>query len=128
MRTPERSEAAVLRAQAAYFLVTGIWPLLDMRSFQAVTGPKLEHWLVKTVGATVGAIGASLWTAARRTPVRDETVVLGVGSSAVLAAVDVWYVGRRRISPVYLVDAAAQGALIGGWVVALRERSGTTTE
>ena len=121
-------EAAVLRLQATYFAVTGIWPLLDMRSFQAVTGPKLEHWLVKTVGASVGAIGASLWSAARRTPVREETVVLGIGSSAVLGIVDVWYVARGRISPVYLVDAAAQAALIAGWAAVLRARSGAPTD
>ena len=121
------SETAVLRAQAAYFGVTGVWPLLDMRTFEAVTGPKLEHWLVKTVGATVGAVGASLWSASRRTPVREETVVLGIGSSAVLGAIDVWYVASRRISPVYLVDALAQGALIAAWAAALRERSAAPT-
>jgi hypothetical protein len=114
------SETAVLRAQAAYFLATGVWPLINMRTFQAVTGPKLEHWLVKTVGATVAAIGASLWSAASSTPVRRETIVLGVGTSAVLGAIDAWYVARRRISPVYLVDAAAQGAILAGWAKAGR--------
>ena len=122
MARPAR-EAALLRAQAAYFTVTGAWPLLDMRSFAAVTGPKLEHWLVKTVGATVAAVGASLWSAASRAPVREETVVLAVGTSAALGAVDVWYVGRRRISPVYLVDALAQGAILAGWAATLRGRS-----
>jgi hypothetical protein len=121
MTSPER-ETAVMRAQAAYFLVTGVWPLVDMRTFQAVTGPKLEHWLVKTVGATVGAIGVSLWTAARKPPVRDDTVVLGVSTSAVLGLIDVWYVARRRISPVYLVDALAQAAILAGWAAARRER------
>jgi hypothetical protein len=119
MTGPER-ETALLRAQAAYFLVTGVWPLVDMRTFQAVTGPKLEHWLVKTVGATVAAAGASLLRAATQTPVRNETVVLGVGTSAALGAIDLWYVARRRISPVYLVDATVQAAIISAWVAARR--------
>lgn len=110
----------MLRSQAAYFVLTGVWPLLDMRSFQAATGPKLEHWLVKTVGATVAAVGVSLWKAAARTPVRDETVVLGVGTSSVLAAIDVWYVARGRISPVYLIDSIAQVGIVSGWVAARR--------
>jgi len=29
-------------AQGLYFLATGLWPLVDVGSFQAVTGPKTE--------------------------------------------------------------------------------------
>ena len=29
--------------QGAYFLVTGVWPLVSIRSFQAVTGKKTDH-------------------------------------------------------------------------------------
>src|SRR3954466_12104594 len=33
-------------AQGVFDVLTGAWPLLHMRSFTAVTGPKREHWLV----------------------------------------------------------------------------------
>ena len=39
-----------------------------------------------------------------------------------LAAVDLVFVGRRRISSVYLLDAAAEAALIAAWVLARRSR------
>jgi hypothetical protein len=39
--------------QGTYYAATGLWPILWMRSFEAVTGPKQDHWLVKTVGALV---------------------------------------------------------------------------
>jgi hypothetical protein len=107
--------AILLRVQAAYYLLTGVWPLVDMRTFEAATGPKREHWLVKTVGLAVAVAGASLWTAAQRGEVEEETLVLGAGTAAALGAVDAYYVARRRISPVYLLDAAAQAALLGGW-------------
>ena len=37
-------------AQGVYFAATGVWPLIDMRSFERVTGPKADKWLVRTVG------------------------------------------------------------------------------
>ena len=46
--------------QGVYFLLTGVWPLLSIRTFEAVTGPKVDRWLVKTVGLLVAVIGASL--------------------------------------------------------------------
>jgi hypothetical protein len=49
--------------QAAYYLMTGLWPLFHRRSFEAVTGPKTDYWLVRTVGVLVAAIGGG-----RRSP------------------------------------------------------------
>jgi hypothetical protein len=110
-------------AQAVYYAITGIWPLLDMKSFERITGPKADGWLVKTVGAQVTAIGASLALAARDHPAKAETVALGAGSALGLGAIDVIYVAKRRISPVYLVDAIVQAALLLSWI---RTRGGTT--
>ena len=105
----------VALAQGLYYLVSGIWPLVSIRTFELVTGPKLDRWLVKTVGALAAAIGAVLFvrsvTGGRSAP----DPVLGIATAAAFAAVDVNYVARRRISPVYLADAAAQVALIAGW-------------
>jgi hypothetical protein len=109
----------VLRAQAIYFAVTGIWPVVDLDSFQKITGPKPEGWLVKTLGALITAVGAALWVGAQRERPSRETKVLALGSAAFLGASDLWYAGpRRRISPVYLADAAAQAAIVCGLLVA----------
>ncbi len=102
-------------AHGAFDVVTGVWPLLSMRTFQAVTGPKREHWLVKTVGVTIAAIGGTLAIAGARRRVTPEIATLGIASAAGLALVDVVYVARRRISPVYLVDAVVELAWIAAW-------------
>jgi hypothetical protein len=43
-----------------YYVVIGIWPLISMRTFERVTGPKLDKWLVKTVGILVTVAGTTL--------------------------------------------------------------------
>jgi hypothetical protein len=108
------------QVQGAFYVATGVWPILHLRSFEAVTGPKLEGWLVKTVGALITAIGGTLLSAGRRRRVVPEVAALAAGSAAALAVVDILYVARRRISPVYLLDAVAELALVAGWAVALR--------
>ncbi len=107
----------VWRIHALYNLVTGIWPLLHMRSFEAISGPKTDRWLVRTVSALVGVIGGAIAMAGARNRVTPEVVGLAIGSSASLAAIDVIYVSRGRISRVYLLDALAQVLLIVGWIV-----------
>lgn len=39
-------------------------------------------------------------------------------SAAGLSLIDLVFVARRRISPVYLLDAAAEAALVAAWAVA----------
>ncbi|HEX6984331.1 MAG TPA: hypothetical protein VF170_03090 [Planctomycetaceae bacterium] len=107
----------VAAAQGLYYLVTGVWPFVSMRAFEAVTGPKLEHWLVKTVGLLVGVTGAvcllGVWLG-RFTP---EVAALALGNAVALTGIDVYYVAIRRIAPIYLADAAAEVVLIAGWAI-----------
>jgi hypothetical protein len=79
-----------------------------------VTGPKQDLWLVKTVGALVIVIGAAIGLAAVRTSIGEQTFVLAAGSA--LAAIDVTYVAKRVITPIYLADAAAELALVALWL------------
>jgi hypothetical protein len=124
--TPPRSFfSAVWLGHSLFYLITGLWPLLHKRSFQAVTGPKIDWWLVKTVGTLIAVIGAALGLAWLRrdsddpTP-RPETVLLAAGSAVGLAAIDVGYAGlRRRIRPVYLLDAIAELGLAAVWLMKL---------
>src|SRR5436190_14219623 len=109
-------ERRLARTHAIYYAATGIWPLLDIHSFERITGPKVDRWLVKALGALVTAVGASLALAARDDPGRVETAVLATGSAAALGTIDAVYVAKRRISPVYLLDALAQAALLVAWI------------
>jgi hypothetical protein len=112
--------AWIALAQGAFYVATGVWALVDLDSFMAVTGPKVDQWLVKTVGALVTVIGAVLLVAGRSRRVLPEIVLLAVGSALSLAAIDVVYVSVGRISPIYLLDAAAEVGLACAWVVARR--------
>lgn len=126
MNSHERSPAApterltaerLAEIQGLYFAGGGVWPLLHMRSFEAVTGPKVDRWLVRTTGALLAVIGGALVSAARTRRVTPEIRGLAVGSAAAVAVVDVVYALRGRISPVYLLDAAAEAALLAGWAL-----------
>ena len=118
MDDPVESAAATALPliQGAYDVLTGIWPLVDMTTFERVTGGKTDRWLVKTVGVLVAAIGSALLVAGSRRRVPPEIVVLGAGSAAGLAAIDAVYVARRRISPIYLLDAVAEVAFVLAWL------------
>jgi hypothetical protein len=94
--------------------------VLDIVSFQMVTGPKTDLWLVRTVGILVSVIGAVLLVAARRHRLGDEIVLLAAGSALGLAAIDLVYSLSRRISAVYLADAAVEIGFAVLWLVARR--------
>jgi hypothetical protein len=103
--------------QGAFYVATGVWPLVSLRTFEKVTGPKVDDWLVKTVGVMVTVTGATLVIGGLRGQIGPELLVLGAGSAAALAAVDVVYAAKGTISPIYLADALAEVLLVGGWVV-----------
>jgi hypothetical protein len=118
----------LLWLQGLYYLLTGLWPLVSMRTFEMVTGVKTDnlptgreadHWLVITVGVLVTVVAVTLLTAAWRRAMHMELAVLAVACALGLTAIDVIYVARHVIPPVYLLDAAIEVPLIGGWLLAL---------
>lgn len=114
----------MLLGQGVYFVATGIWPVVHLPSFERITGPKRDDWLVRTVGVLVTVIGAVLAGAAlRRTAnaVPGEVDGLSVGSALALAGIDVIHVARREIAPIYLADAAAELALAVALTVARQQ-------
>jgi hypothetical protein len=98
--------------QGIYFFLTGIWPILHIKSFMAVTGPKTDLWLLRTVGVLVTAIGIDLIVS------EDPSMVLGIGSALGLAIIDIIYVAKKVISKIYLADAAAELVLCLWWLLA----------
>ena len=72
-----------------------------------------------TVGALVTAIGAALVTAANRREPTPKVVVRACGSALALTAVDLIYVARRVIPPIYLGGAVVEIALLVAWGAAL---------
>jgi 2-methylcitrate dehydratase PrpD len=124
MDTPILTERRVAAVQAAFYISTGVWPLLHRHSFERLTGRKADFWLAQTVGATVAAIGAGLAHAAsQRRHVSPELRTVAMTSAAGLTLIDLIFVARKRISRVYLVDATAEAALIAAWARAWTSRS-----
>jgi hypothetical protein len=114
--------ALLLLGQGVYYLVTGVWPLLSIATFQMVTGDKTDLWLVKTVAVLIVVVAVTLLFAAWRGRKPPEAAVLAVGSALGLTAIDVIYVARGVIDPIYLADAAAEIVLIAAWgIVLLRD-------
>ena len=100
------------------YLITGLWPLVSINSFQKITGPKVDLWLVKTVGILTAVIGFTVGAAGiKREKGSPELRMVAAGGAAGLAGIDLIYVMRKRISPVYLLDALAEAGLIAGWVL-----------
>lgn len=109
--SPPRPDDLAL-AQGLFYVITGLWPVANMASFLRVTGPKSDLWLVKTAGLLIAVIGAALLASRGN----DPSPVLGAGAAFVLGAADIVYSAKRVISPVYLLDAAAEALLIAAWV------------
>lgn len=105
--------------QGIYYLLTGIWPILSRSTFEKVTGPKVDFWLVRTTGALITATGAALTVAGLRGEVTAETAVLGIGSAASLGSSDAIYSSHGRISIAYLLESFVEFALVIVWAVGL---------
>src|SRR3954465_15699644 len=107
------SFTALLWVQGFYYLVTGVWPLVSIETFQLVTGPKTDHlptgregdhWLVMTLGVLITSVALALLVAAWRRQTSPEAAVLAVTSALALTGIDVIYVARGVIAPIYLAD------------------------
>lgn len=110
--------------QGIYYVATGVWPLIDIVSFQMVTGPKTDLWLVRTVGVLVIVIGAVLLSAWHSRRITPEVTLLGAGGALGLASIDLIYALSGTISAVYLADAVAELGLVGLWTWGWRRRDG----
>jgi hypothetical protein len=99
---------------AAYLLATGIWPLLHRSSFEAVTGPKEDFWLVRTVGGLAAATGATLAVSVLRGRRSPEAVALALTSGVVFGLADLR--ASRTESLTYLGDVVAQLVFLPAWL------------
>ncbi len=85
-----------------------------MRTFEAISGPKVDRWLVKTMGALITVVGLALFRSS--SPASDTPRTLGLGACVALGASDIIYVARGRISRIYLLDAVAETVLAAQWL------------
>lgn len=107
----------MLWAQSLYTLVTALWALIDIDSFMAVTGPKTDIWLVKTVAVILIPISFCLISACfvhtNLLPIAVLSITLATG----LIIIEIYYTGRGTISKIYLADTVMQSGFIAAWAM-----------
>jgi len=113
-RTSAMSPRTVARAQGAFNVAAGLWPLLSTRSFEWVYGPKADRWLEHTVAGLLVTVGVAQLGTRDARDVRTARV-LGVGTAATLLTIDLVYVARGRIRPTYLQDAVCEAGWLAAW-------------
>lgn len=91
----------ILIVQGWFYIVTGLWPVLHLKSFEKVTGEKQDKWLVKTVGILILCSGIIFITY----PHIEAIMLLAILNALSLAAIDCYYVYRGTIRRIYLLDA-----------------------
>jgi hypothetical protein len=104
---------AIAGLHAAYYVATGAWSIVHRRSFERVTGPKRDYWLVRTVGALAVAIGTVLGYAVVTGRRQRESALLAVASGLAFGSADVQ--AARASSRVYLGDALLHLVLVPAW-------------
>lgn len=92
----------ILGVQGLYYVVTGLWPFLHLRSFLWVVGPKLDRFQLGVTAALIVAIGASLLAAAVRSRPSGSAAVLSIGAAVAFIAVDLRF--RAILRAPYWVD------------------------
>jgi energy-converting hydrogenase Eha subunit E len=112
-----RPRHRVLGFQATYYILTGLWPLVHFGSFELVTGPKTDDWLVRMVALLVVSIGVTLAVAVRRNAVHAlEITVLAEGATLAFSFIDIRYALNGRISHIYLADAVLELGLLAALI------------
>jgi hypothetical protein len=109
---------SILIFQVLYYLLTALWPMIHMRSFEAVAGPKKEHWLVYTVSLLLlGIISPMIYHLVNSEKVSVEIMILSIAAAMGLALIDIIFSLRGIIWKTYLIDAAIEILMILGLIL-----------
>lgn len=107
----------LVSVQSIYVFITAVWPLIDIKSFMAVTGPKDDIWLVKTVGALLIPVSLCLGSFLLFDTDRRPAMILGGLSAVAFICIDFYYALNDVISNVYMLDGILQILFLGAWIV-----------
>ena len=108
---------SLLVTHATYLFITAVWPILHIKSFMYVTGPKEDIWLVKTVGALLIPVSLCMFSYLKKTAADPIPLMLLAGGTAIsFFYIDVHYVVTGVIAAIYLLDGIAELIFLSGWV------------
>lgn len=104
----------VLCVMGYYYVLTAAWPILHIKSFEYITGPKTDKWLVKAVSVMILGSGIIFILYPNET-----SALLAILNAAGLLIIDVYYSLKGVIRKVYLLD----GIIEVGFIVCLIKES-----
>lgn len=103
----------VILVQGVYYFVTGIWPILHLRSFEKVTGKKQDRWLLYTVSWMILCSSLVLLYGSMKGTISTEILILAISNILTLTGIDLYYALRDVIRKIYLLDAVLELILLG---------------
>ena len=119
----EKVFRSLLWVQASYTMITAIWPLVDIDSFMAVTGPKHDVWLVKTVGALLIPVAACLYSFLFIRTDRKPAIILGSLTALAFICIDFYYAAITDvIADIYLADGVVELIFLAVWIYLIMQR------
>jgi hypothetical protein len=114
--------------QSGYIFITGVWPLIDIKSFMEVTGYKTDIWLVKTVGALLLPVAFSLASHLFSRSDYKPALVLGSLTAVAFICIDFYYASVDVISDIYIADGMLELIFLIGWVIVFFRLKKTSAE
>jgi ABC-type Co2+ transport system permease subunit len=99
----------LLFIQGLFYLLTGLWPLIHIQSFMAVTGPKTDVWLVKMVSMLTLSIALVLFSQRQQ---KSASPLLSMCSALSFLIIDLSYSLNGTISRIYLADAVVEALFV----------------
>lgn len=104
--------------QGVFYVATGLWPIIHLRSFERAVGVQPHPSYAKIMGGVAAGIGAALIVGSLESRPSKALRWLGIGSAIAFGLADLLFAARGRGRKVYLADAAAEGAALASWIIA----------
>ncbi len=113
----DRLRRWVLLAQGVYYVLTGLWPLLDFHSFARFVALDVIPFQAQAFAAVIIVIGASLIEAARREPPGPYPTMLGAAVAGAIAIVSLFWLPRMGVASGLWIDFAVEVAIVAALIL-----------
>ena len=107
----------VLMALGAYYVLTGLWPLIHFSSFAAFVRLNVNPFQAQAFAAVIIVVGASLVEAARREPPGAYPTLLGVAVAGAIAIVSLAWLPRLGVASGLWIDLVLEVLFIAALVL-----------
>lgn len=123
----ERGERALLAAQAAWYVGSGMWGVLAKRHYIETHDLTANPWIFRAHRAWLVLAGVVCALGARPGPVSAEARALAGGTAFALASNDLYAGAREGAARIYAIDMTGEVAFLVAWGVIQRRRSNART-